>query len=149
MGNISPFLSKPSEWVEQLAEIQAERKKLEDREDNLKSKLKLHMQEQGVETVTGEKHEFKRSTSERTDLSQKAIAATFGEKFLDELIVKLPKAKSETYRLVERKDDPKVKEIVDHFAGKPVEAPAIPATKPEPPVEPKGEDRLKKLFGRK
>jgi seryl-tRNA synthetase len=133
MGNISPFLSKPSEWVEQLAEIQAERKKLEDREDNLKSKLKLHMQEQGVETVTGEKHEFKRSTSERTDLSQKAIAATFGEKFLDELIVKLPKAKSETYRLVERKDDPKVKEIVDHFSAK---APEISATKPTESVDP-------------
>jgi hypothetical protein len=148
MGSISPFLSKPSEWVEELAKLKAERKKIEDREDSLASKLKLHMQEQGLETIKGETHEYKRTTSERTDLSQKAIAATFGEKFLDEPIVKLPKAKSESYRISEIKaEDPKVKEIVDHFAGKPVEAPTIPSAKPEAP-QVKPDERLKKLFKR-
>lgn len=150
MPELSPFLSKPSAWVEQVAELNAEIKKLEDRKDGLTSKLKLHMKEQNLEAVQGEKHEFKRSTSERTDLSQKAIAATFGDKYLDELIVKLPKVKSESFRIVELKpEDPKVREIVDHFIPPPVAAPAIPAAKPKAVETPKSGDRLKKLFSRK
>ena len=116
MAKLNPFLSKPAEWVESLAQLQAERKKLEDREESLKSKLKLHMKEKELETVAGDKHEFRRVTGERTDFSQKALSETFGEKWLSDAITKLPKSKTESFRLVERKPvDPMVKEIVDHF----------------------------------
>lgn len=119
MAKLSPFLSKPSEWVEKYAALSAEIKKLEDQKDGLKEKIKLHLKEKGLEVVAGDKHEARLVVSERTDFSQRALAATFGDAWLDEAIVKLPKSKSETFRVVERKaDDPKVQEIVDHFTPK-------------------------------
>jgi hypothetical protein len=120
MAKLSPFLSEPGTWVEDLASVNAEIKKLEDRAENLKSKLKLHMQEKELEVVEGQTHDFKVQRGERTDFSQKALAATFGDDWLDQAITKLPKSKTETYRIVARKGvDPKVQEIVDHFAGTP------------------------------
>lgn len=118
MTDISPFLSKPAEWVEELGALAADRKKIEEREEKLKGKLKLHMQEKGLEAVSGEKFDYQRQTGERTDTSIDAILQTFGE----DAVTKLPKKKTESFKLVARKvkdaEDRRADDIVKHFSGK-------------------------------
>ena len=36
MPDLSPFLSKPGEWIEELAELKRQKSKIEDREDRLR-----------------------------------------------------------------------------------------------------------------
>lgn len=119
MGNLNPFLSKPGEWVEELARLKDDIKALSERESKLTDKLKAHMKERDIEVVIGDKHEFKRQTGERTDTSQKALAATFGDAWLDDAITKLPKQKTETFRLFARKAiTPEARAIADYFGKK-------------------------------
>jgi hypothetical protein len=117
MTSITPFMTPPEEWTDQLGALAAEIKALEGKAMRLKDKLKLHMTEKELTTVTGGKFEYRRQTGERTDFSEDAITETFGP----DAVTKLPKKKTESFRIVERKveADPKVKEIVDHFSKDP------------------------------
>lgn len=56
MANINPFLSKPSEWVEEMANIRDQRRKLDERTRHLEQKLMLHMKEKGITRFSGDKH---------------------------------------------------------------------------------------------
>jgi hypothetical protein len=116
MAKLSPFLTKPAQWVEELGLLTAEMKKLEAREEKLRGRLKLHMQEKGVNSLKGDKFEFKVLRGEKSDISIDAILETFGP----DAITKLPKKKTEQYRLVEIKPkdagDKRADEIVKHFS---------------------------------
>lgn len=130
MADLGAFLSKPEAWVDELGKLAAEQKKLDAREKKLKDKLKLHMEQSGLDAVAGVAFEFKCQRGERTDFSQEAIIETFGP----DAVTKLPKKKTESFRLTEKKTeklDPKSQEIVDHFSAKP--EPAEPTAKPLPP----------------
>lgn len=120
MAKLSPFLTKASQWVERYAILSAEIKKLEDQKDNLKEKIKLHLKEKGVEILDGDTHEAILRVSESVDFSQKALAATFGDAWLDQAVVKLPKRKTESFRVVAKKvkdaGDQRVDQIVEHFS---------------------------------
>lgn len=127
MADLDAVLSKPEEWVEEYAKISAEEKKLGDRKKHLADKIKLRMKELGLQTLPGISHEAVWRESERTVFTQEALGEIYGTAWLDDTIKKLPKAKSEYFRVAARKElDPKAKEIVDHFAGG-AQAPAASA----------------------
>ena len=57
MVNLSPFLSSPGEWVNELIELREKRKKIEKREKKLQSKLLLHIESEGIPAVQGTEYE--------------------------------------------------------------------------------------------
>ena len=129
MAKLSPFMTKPEQWVEELAGLKADRKKIEDREEKLKTRILAFLKEKGIESLAGEKHEVRLEKRESTDFSQGALKELFGEEWLADAKRRLPARVSESLRMVEiKKDepekpatatattDPKVKQILDHFA---------------------------------
>ena len=126
MAKISPFLSRPEEWVENLAALREERKKIEEREGHLRDKILGHLRDKSLESIASDRYEAKIERRESTDFSQAALAAEFGTDWLAAAKKRLPIRQSESLRLTARQSQATgpaerdfVQEIDEKFAPGP------------------------------
>lgn len=126
MADISPFISTPGQWIEELAQIRAQRNKLEDRENHIKTKLREHLDREKLTELSGETHYARIEVRESTDFSQKTLAEVFGPKWLASTKKKLPTKTTEALviREIPKADVPeklqstKTDQIAEFFGAK-------------------------------
>ena len=132
MADLSPFLSTPGEWVERLAELREQRKKLEAQEERLRGKIEGYLASEKIDHVAGEKFIARMERRESVDFSQGALAEEFGAAWLVTAKDRLPKRVTESLairpiKIVEESKEGQDlrKELSAHFSG------PAPSTKPE------------------
>lgn len=91
MPDLSAFMSTPQEWVEKLALLKDERKKIEDAEDRLRAKLSAHLAEKNLTSVQGLSHIVKIETRESVDWTKKTLVDVLGPEWFLTTEAKLPK----------------------------------------------------------
>lgn len=96
MADLKPFLSTPAQWVDELARCRADRKRIEEREDALREKLRAYMSEKSVTSLDGAEAVAKVETRESVDFSQGALGALYGDEWLADARSRLPRKIIET-----------------------------------------------------
>lgn len=122
MADINPFLGSPQQWVEQLAQLRAQRQVIEGKEDRLKTKLRAYLDEKKIDELAADKFVARIERRESTDFSQKALTEHLGEKKFSALKAALPVKVSESLTIRELKkeveEDAELgNKFVKHFGG--------------------------------
>jgi hypothetical protein len=120
MADISPFLSTPQQWIEELVRLKVDRAKIESREEHLRDKLRAHFEASGINRLSASDHEARLEARHATDMTQASLEKAMGQKRWLTLKAKLPVKTSEV--LVVRKikaeeANPDMPEIKRFFGG--------------------------------
>ena len=117
MAEISPFLSSPQKLIEELAQLRAERQKIEEAEDRRRKKLVEYLKENKLESLEADQFVAVLQKREASDFSQKALEAEFGALWLAAARERLPIKMSESLVVRAKKEKPDVAdELQDYFS---------------------------------
>lgn len=131
MADLSPFLSNPQKWIEELAKLRSERQKIEEREDRLKTKLRSHFDQANLTELAADSFLARIEKRESTDFSQKALTEYMGKKKFAALKESLPVKVSESLVIREIKKEEaspnsKTEEIATFFGAQEKKKGALP-----------------------
>jgi len=103
MADLSAFVPRSGEWVNELVSLRDQRKTLEAREKKLRERILSYLRSERKSTIPGTEFEAKILKTERQDFSQKALTVLFGDEWLAKAKKQLPTSKAESIRLVKIK----------------------------------------------
>lgn len=123
MAKLSPFVSTPAQWVEKLAQLRAERQKIETEEHRLKTKVRAYMEEKKLDAFQAESFIAKIERRETPDFSKDTLIEVFGDRWYVDIKSKLPVKASEALviRALKEKEEGSDSDLGDklvkHFGG--------------------------------
>jgi len=118
MADMSPFLSTPAQWVEKLAQLRAERQKIEEAEDRLRKKLLEYLKANNLESLEADQFVAVLQKREASDFTQKALEAEFGALWLAAAKERLPIKLSESLVVKAKKEKEDVGDALQTFFSK-------------------------------